>query len=503
VPPRRRIRFPAPLPQWRGLRIEAPVSDWMELNVAAPVAANLAALGWSASHPRVREVTPITARGHSAVVIAPPTPAWAGPALAGAISHLEAAGTGRLLVVTPADAVVEWSAQVESLLAGTRLTSCTARSAGRATRLLRGTTPDIMVLSADLTLALVGRGELKTADLTAIVLAWPERWAEDAVLLPLMQDLPATAQRVILSSSGVRAGELAERYARKSPVGGPPEGTGTAGPVRTVSCSWARRVAAVPELVELLDPVSLTVWTADTRLHAPLRAALAGVAPDAVITTTPPEAPAGMIVALDLPDAATLTQLLGAGEVVLLVPTGTESWSTAVAAPRRPVLLPGVIDEAAEATRKSRAAISRVIAEEDATEAALVLAPLFERFEAPAVAAALYALWQRRPAEATPTSAPATEGTAEKLWVGIGRKDEVGANELVAFLTREIGVERGSIGRIEVRENFSLIEVPRAEAPRIAEALSGRTMRRRRLVARVDRGAPPPSGRPPRGRTPA
>lgn len=475
----------------------------MELHVAAPVAANLAALGWSAAHPRVRDVTPITARGHNAVVVAPPTPAWAGPAVAGAISHLEAAGTGRLLVVTPPDAVAEWSAQIESLLSGTRLASCTARSAGRATRLLRATPPDILVLSADLALTLVGRGELKTESLTAIVLAWPERWADDAALLPLMQDLPATAQRILVSADAARAAELAERYVRKAPVTGPAPGTGTAGPVRTVSCSWARRVSAVAELVELLDPAGLAVWTADTRLHAPLRTALAGIAPGAQITTTPPDAPAGLIVAVDLPDATTLGQLLAAGDVVILVPPGTESWAAAVAAPRRPVLLPGVIDEAAEAIRKSRASISRVIQEEDATEAALVLAPLFERYEAPAVAAALYALWQQRPSEPVAAATPPADGAAEKLWVGIGRKDEVGVNELVAFLTREIGVERALIGRIEVRETFSLIEVPRAEAPRIAEALSGRTMRRRRLVARVDRGAPPAAGRPPRGRAPA
>jgi len=478
----------------------------MELHVAAPVAANLATLGWTADHPRIREVTPITARGHNAVVVAPPSPAWAGPALAGAISHLTAAGSGRLLLVAPADAVGEWSAQVESLIVATPLRALSARSAGRAARLLRNLPPDIIVLSADLALTLVARGDLKTEALTAIVLAWPERWAEDPVLLPLMQDIPAEAQRVIVSTSATRAAELAERYARKAPVCGPPAAAGTVGPVRTVACSWARRAGAVADIVELLDPAHLAIWTADARLHPAVRSALAGIAPEAVISSGVPEAPAGagVVVALDLPDATTLAQLLAVGEVILLVPPGTEAWVTGLAAPRRPLLLPGIIDEAAEEIRKRRATIGRAVMEADATEASLVLAPLLERFEAPAVAAALYALWSRRPAEAAEPAGAVSEGAAEKLWIGIGRRDEVGVNELVAYLTREIGVDRALIGRIEVRETYSLIEVPRAEAPRIAETLSGRTMRRRRLVARIDRGAPPSSGtRAPRGRPPA
>jgi ATP-dependent RNA helicase DeaD len=59
----------------------------------------------------------------------------------------------------------------------------------------------------------------------------------------------------------------------------------------------------------------------------------------------------------------------------------------------------------------------------------------------------------------------------------------------VAALVKEVGVERTRIGKIEVRESFSLVEVPAAEAGPIAERLSGVTIRRRRATARLDRGA--------------
>jgi len=483
----------------RCLRIEGPVSDWTGVHLLPSVAANLAALGWSAEHPRVRDVTPTTARGHNAVVVAPPSPAWAGPALAGALSRLAEAGGGGLLLVAPPEAVGEWGALAGALVAGTPLRLLVARGPSRATRLLRAGQVDVLVVSSDIALELLSRSALKPDTLSSLVLAWPERWADEDLLPQLMQELPAGAQRLVLSADPARAADLAERHARKALTVGVTAAAGTAGPVRTVSVPWERRVSAVADLVELLDPAALTVWSVDERGHAALRALLAGAVPAVQLTTAVPDEGAGLIVAFDLPDPETLRGLLGAGDVVLLVPPGAEQWLAGVAAPRRPVLLPGVVDAAASEVRRRRQAIARALEGLDATEASLVLAPLFERHEAPAVAAALYTLWSRRePARAVP-AAPGT-GESARLWIGIGRRDEVGPNELVAFLTREVAVDKALIGRIEVRESYCLVEVPQSEAERIAEAVSGRTLRRRRLSARIDRGPAPRGGGAPRAR---
>ncbi len=126
--------------------------------------------------------------------------------------------------------------------------------------------------------------------------------------------------------------------------------------------------------------------------------------------------------------------------------------------------------------------------------ALLTLAPLFERHDPAAVAAALFDLWSSS-APAAP-AAPAAElpGTA-KIYVGVGKKDGATANDLVAVLTKEIGVERTKIGRIELRDAYSLVEIPAQEAERVALALNGVTIRRRRVTARVDRGPSRPPGR--------
>ena len=87
--------------------------------------------------------------------------------------------------------------------------------------------------------------------------------------------------------------------------------------------------------------------------------------------------------------------------------------------------------------------------------------------------------------------------------MGVGKKDGATVNDLVAVLTKEVRYERQKIGRVELRDAFSLVEVPAQDAERVASALNGLTIRRKRLSARVDRGTARPvrparSERPPR-----
>ncbi|HEY1333312.1 MAG TPA: DbpA RNA binding domain-containing protein, partial [Myxococcaceae bacterium] len=128
--------------------------------------------------------------------------------------------------------------------------------------------------------------------------------------------------------------------------------------------------------------------------------------------------------------------------------------------------------------------------------ALLTLAPLFERYDPAAVAAALYDLWTAA-GTTVPTPVPDIPATA-RVFVGVGKKDGATVNDLVAILTKEVRVERGKIGRVELRDAFALVEIPAQEAERVASALNGMTIRRKRVTARVDRGGARPV-RPVRG----
>jgi ATP-dependent RNA helicase DeaD len=200
-----------------------------------------------------------------------------------------------------------------------------------------------------------------------------------------------------------------------------------------------------------------------------------------------------------------LGQLLETGEVVLLVPPGTESYLRQLSAKPRPLQLAGPLDAARSAEQQQRSQIQRAIeTAAPASRSLLTLAPLFERYDATAVAAALFDLWRGSTPSASPPEA-APSATA-KVYVGAGKKDGVTANDLVAVLTKELRVDRTQIGRIELRDSYSLIELPAQDAERLAGQLNGTTIRRKRVSARVDRGPTRPGAegresRRPVGRT--
>jgi hypothetical protein len=60
-------------------------------------------------------------------------------------------------------------------------------------------------------------------------------------------------------------------------------------------------------------------------------------------------------------------------------------------------------------------------------------------------------------------------------------------HDLVGALVKECAVPREAIGKIEIRESFSLVELAASADPeRVAERLSGKTIRKRRLAVRMD-----------------
>jgi ATP-dependent RNA helicase DeaD len=386
----------------------------------------------------------------------------------------------------------EWGLLVTSI-GGDALRIQVARGTARAMRRLKAAEVDLVVTSPDTALALHRRSALGPEDVGAVFLAWPESWESGESLAPLMQDLRKDAQRIICTGAADSAADLVERYARRAlTVGVPPAETASpapAGPVRTAGVSWDRRAQSLADVVEVMDPASAAVWTADRSRHGDIARVLPRGDPTVKVVTG--DAPkAALVIAFDLPASARLRQLLSAGEVVLLVPPGAESYVEALASPRRPIRLPGLVDAITAEAAGRRATIVRSIEENRPAAALLTLAPLFERYDPAAVAAAVYELWTSSGAATPPVSEP--PGTA-KIYVGIGKKDGATVNDLVAVLTKDIRVDRTKIGRVELRDAYSLVELPAQEAEQVASSLNGVTIRRKRITARVDRGPTKPS----------
>lgn len=430
------------------------------------------------------------ARGQNVLHLAPPAPVHALPLLAALRERYQ--GDGTLLVLAPAPSLGEWHA----VAAAAGIPMLVARGTSQDRNRVRQFTGGVLVTTPEGAMDLLGASAFDAAAVSGVLVAWPECWNDREVLAGLLQDVPRDAQRVILTSAPETLPDLIERHAWRAATAGPPAAAAPIGPVRTLAVAWERRAAVLPDLVGLLEVRTAAVWTADSTRHAEIHQALAGTGVATEVTTEVP-GPVDAVIAFDPPSPQVLGDLLHAGDLTLLMPPGTEAWVARVAAPRRPLILPGDPASTGGEAAQRRRTIARTVEESTLEPGLLALGPLFERFEPTAVAAALYELW-RGETPRGPAAVPVTAAAVTRVWVNAGRKDEVGAGDLVGLLVNEIGLDRGRIGRIEVRETFSLVELSDEDAGRVAGALTGKTLRRRRLIARPDEpGAPRRVGRRP------
>jgi ATP-dependent RNA helicase DeaD len=479
--------------------------------IAPELSGALERLGWQPTDDAVRQVLPALARHGNAVVAVPPAPRRAVPALAG-IAAAVASVRGRALILAQPALVEPLAVAIAPMLAAAGLRSVTALGGARAARALAAGEVDVLVTSPATALALHTRSALAIDAFTSVTLAWPEDWDADEATTLLLADISRESQRLILTSHPAGVSDLVERHARRALVVGFPTAATTpeAEPrsLRTLSASWHDPAHAITTVLELLDPAGITLWTADSSLRDSLTPVLAEArASDLVLRAEPAH---DMVAFLDLPTPAELATLGAGRDVILMQTPGTQRYLARVAPAARPLLESGLIDRLRDRDAILRAEVSSALERRDLDSAAHVLAPLFEHHDPQAIAAACFALWRRdrgasapattAPVEAAPPPTTPVGGVATaKLWIGVGRRDEATTGDLVAVLIKEVGLPREAIGRIELRETFSLVEVPAGEAERVARSLTGLTVRRRKLSARVDRGAP---GRPERGRGP-
>ncbi|HEX9895391.1 MAG TPA: DbpA RNA binding domain-containing protein [Gemmatimonadales bacterium] len=449
----------------------------------------LSSLGWEAASPAVRDVVPSITRGNNLVVVVPPAPVYVTPTLAGLIERRAESGHG-ILVIAPAPGLGEWGALLASLTAGLTPPPLLALGPRQAERFLRpGTGASVLVASPATAVTLRQRSLIQTERIGSVLIAWPELWDDADALTLVLQDLPHEVQRVIVTADLGAVAPLVERHAwRAMTVGMASPLPEPAGPVMVVEVPWGSRADALPALAERLNVDSLAVWTADSSRHEELRRVLAGIGSSISLQVGKP-APAAQIIAFDPPTPDRLVELLQAGGVTLLAPPGTERWIARIAAPRQSLVLSGALDASNVELARRRALIERAVRDESLDEGFLALAPVFDQQDPASVAAALYQMWTRlpRPALAKQLEASTAAAPRSRIWVGAGKRDEVGVGDLVGLLINELRMERSAIGKIELRDTFALVEVPAPEADRIVQALSGRTLRKRRLVARVDR----------------
>ena len=431
--------------------------------------------------PDVRDMKAALERGGRIVVVTPPAPDQ--------LEIWELLGPGTVVLCADATAAVDWVAAAPP---GRAVHAVTAPS--RAARLLKAGTVDILAGALADLLALVATSSLKL-DAATLVLAWPEGLVttDSAGLDQLLSEAQA-APRVVLTWNPAALEAFLERQAPRAPQFGraPVDADGRpappAGPARYVLATPDRRLTALRQVLDTLDPATFALWTPAEPHAARLRDVLG--LPTGAVVTGAPERPVDLVVCARVPRHEELEALLRSGPVVVLAAPYQLPYLRSLAAPLEPISQIAAANAAKDRTAQLRDRIAARLTQADVDAELQQLAPLFERFEPAEVAAALLALRREESAAAAAPVPKALPGPSwVKLFVTVGKRDKAAAKDLVGAMTRELGMAKGDIGKVDVRDTFSLIEVAAHAAPAAVQGLSRVMIRGRRLTARLDRSA--------------
>lgn len=414
-----------------------------------------------------------------------------------------------LLLAPDPEAAIALARAVSSLPQAARLRIIPASSTRRATRLVRARQAHGVIGAPTEILELVRTSVLKLEQVRSLVLAWVDEIVDDTAsreaLEAVLSEIPKDAARTIIASRQTpEVEQLIERYARRARRAGDLGSDSATTPIRYVSSSGWGRLATLQRLLDDLDPEVAAVFTRSESTEREIRELLdslghAGDDAGVRVTRGAPVVEADTLVLFDIPTREELrTVVAGATPAVVAIVQPRQLDTVRALAGGAPVTAlhaPGSARRAQTTVAALRAELRDVLAAGVPTHEVLALEPLLEEYDGLEVAAAALRLLERERsrevARAVPTSAPAATAPASgwtRLFVGAGTRDRVGPGDLVGAITGEAGVTRESIGKIELRENHSLVEIASVDAERVAAALTGTMIRGRRVVARVDKG---------------
>lgn len=487
------------------------MSGFGELGLGAAVVEAAAIAGFDAPSPLQASSIPVLRRGGNVVLHASSgagvTAAFGLPLLDRLASDgLEDAGPGALVLAPTAERADALTDALEALAAGTGLA---VRATGPGWR-LEGAA--VLVTTPAAALRAVQDSQLKLESVRALVVTDASELfslGQGETLETLVALVPREAQRVVTSpelnpviegfveAHARRAMTMPARPADRA-AHAEPEPIGRIGYVVVQESAKAAMTARLLEGGE----ESALVFARSTARAARVADELArrgiGSDDDASIRTLPfaeagaHEAP--RIISYDVPFSAEMLRAVHAtGGTVLVTPA--ELHHLERIAGEVPFTLKQRRARAVQrdALDSFRATVAGALAAEDLDAQLLVLEPLFDEHPAEQVAAALSALLRRRAPvktaeeEAAPPPAGPAPATFTRLFVSIGSRDNVRPGDLVGAITGETGIRGDQVGRVDIRDTFSVVEVAATAADRVIRALNGTTMRGRSLRVDYDR----------------
>jgi ATP-dependent RNA helicase DeaD len=482
------------------------VGAFQELGLSADVVAGLDRLGFQRPTSIQRAAIPVLRRGSNAVIHAASgagvTAAYGLP-LADRLHELGLKNTVQALVVTPTDE----RASAIALELGQLGRAMDVRVSVLAPSWNR--TATILVVPAQEVLPLMQTSALKLDDLAALVVhdvSVMLSLGQADALESLMQSVPRDAQRILISSEiNSTVDKFVEAHARKAlhvPSRPFVQDRHASAPTPSVYLEYrvlngaAAREAVAHAVADSEKPVVVFSRHETDRASLDEELKLRGLQADTRLYGG--AGSTGNAIGLGAPfDAESLSAAFSRGGRIVV--EAKELHHLKQIAQQSQVGLRAVGEH--DTTDRTgiapfRDAIRRAMEEEDVEAALLVIEPLFSEFSAAEVAAAATALLRKRTVPAAAPASPVQRANAPassappafaKLFLSVGSKDTITAREIVGSITGEAGVSGDQIGKVEIRDTFSVVEVSADVAERVIRSLNGTSMRGRSLRVDYDR----------------
>jgi len=426
------------------------------------------------------------------------------------------AETQLLVVTADAESAAAAADAIVRVVADRPVRVIAATASPRAARLLKSSPAHVVTGAPSELVTLLQGSALKPESVRGVVFAWldPILGSPEAQPLEtLLGELPKEGARVVLAGELTPALEaLIERYARRARRAVEATAEGDVAPLTAeyVATAGTARGVTLRRLLDALDLPRAVLYARGepTRTEAAGVARALGYPIDAVRLSAESDVPsADPLVLVDLPASREAMR-------ALVGTTGRKVY--AVVQPSQLASLRGLLGggmvapvaliEAAERARGKdaalRASLRDVLTSGDVRREVLALEPLLAEFDGIEIAAAaLRMLEQQRPARPAAMAAASTQ-PMQRLFVNLGEKDGLRPQEIVTAITTEAGIPGSQVGKVEVRDTHSIVEVAASVAELVVGKITGSVVRGRKVQARLDapredrpaRSAPPVRG---------
>ncbi|MGH7662980.1 MAG: DbpA RNA binding domain-containing protein, partial [Gemmatimonadaceae bacterium] len=442
------------------------------------------------------------------------------------------AGAVQLLVITPdAETAMAMAAAARRLQGARDLVILPLTSPARGLRMLRRRPASAVLAAPAQLLAAMQSSALKLDGLRLVILAWPEELGDATVMAALesvMGEVPKDAARTLVTSVVTPpVEEIAERYLRRAHRLGETSHVESGEALRDIAIRYATiapaaRPAVLHRLLDELDPERTVVFARSDESEDAIRSVLAllGYAPDSDMIrirrpdgsamATQTEAPAyngpSLVILYDCPATqGELVGILGDDQladpvlVALVQPRQLRALRSIAGGGQLSPLVPSAPLAAARAREERiRAELRQALVSGPPARELLAIEPLLADFDGAEIAAAALRLLERERSRPRAESAPAGAGTVQhtaavgagapwaRVFVNVGSRDGIGAGDVTGAILGEAGIARGQIGKIDVRESHTTVEVAAPAVAAVVTGLTGKSIKGRRAVARLD-----------------